>query len=504
MKGKKPDSIAGVDLGTTNSVITLFKGGRPEAAENPEGSVITPSIVLMGKNGPIVGETAHSMAAIQADRTVREVKRMMGEDVDAYTDPDTGKGYSPVEISSFIIRHLVEYAQEYFGCEIDAVVITVPAYFKDAQREATKLAGEKAGVVVPRVINEPTAALMAYCYGKRSGMEDGIYAVIDLGGGTMDCTLAYVTDGEIKIVSTHGSRRLGGTDYTRLIYNLVLGRLKDEAGVELDPGDPSDAAELFSVWEKCEGAKRLLSKLESSPINVMAKGGQVSFELSRKEFEDMTKDKTQEIRDNCVQAIEQAGTSPEKLDGVVLVGGATRMPRILQMIEDLCGEGVPVFKDISTDLAVANGAAICGYQLSEGSAGVIPVQKVTESATFDIGVAARNVDDPDPTRFVIRRIIRKGTEIPCEATKKFGMDSNGAEDAAARLIIAEGADGQDYREEKDKIQEFSLEGLPASDNPREPRLEVTIKVDESGIIACRARDLKSGKEIENTVQRKAL
>jgi len=188
MKGKKPDSIAGVDRGTTNSVITLFKGGRPEAAENPEGSVITPSIVLMGKNGPIVGETAHSMAAIQADRTVREVKRMMGEDVDAYTDPDTGKGYSPVEISSFIIRHLVEYAQEYFGCEIDAVVITVPAYFKDAQREATKLAGEKAGVVVPRVINEPTAALMAYCYGKGSVMKDGIYAVLDLGGGTMDCT----------------------------------------------------------------------------------------------------------------------------------------------------------------------------------------------------------------------------------------------------------------------------------------------------------------------------
>ncbi len=401
----------GIDLGTTYSVVAALKDGRPVIAENREGNSLTPSVVhFTEKSEAVVGERALHMMIARPAYCVWEVKRLMGEDVTAFIHPDTGRKYSPVEITSFILKELKEAAEIFFGEPAESAVITVPAYFDNAARQATGEAANLAGLKVLRISNEPSMALRAYMFNHKE--ISGIYAVLDLGGGTLDVSIAEVTEKESRILTSDGDRRRGGTDFTMAVEKLIINEFKKNHKVEFDPADPADAAFLQDIREKSERAKRELSKLESTTIPVMAKGVQVMPELSRSEFGDLTRDCVDGIREKCQSAIETGVGDIGKLSGIVLAGGASRMPCIQRMVEDLVGGSVPVLKDVSADTAIAVGAAIEAYELAGKPTHFLPIRTMRDVTTFDIGVAAHKLGDSDPERMFVGCIIPKGTPLP--------------------------------------------------------------------------------------------
>ena len=496
--------VVGIDSGTITSAIAALVDGRPEAAENHEGERVTPSVVYNPKDGPpIVGERARNMMLVKSSHCCWEVKRLMGQDVVAFTHPDTGQKHSPVEVNGIILAALKAYAEEYFGQPIADAVISVPAYFDDKSRHATAEAAKLAGLKVLKIGNEPTMALLAYRH-QHPDMPDGIYAVGDCGGGTVDVTIAEVRGDAIKTLTTDGDRRLGGTDYTLEINALVLERFKKAHGIEFDPNVPEDAACLQDIRERAEKAKRELSKLPETVINVMAKGKQLTVELTRQEFEERCRPLTDTVREKFLSAVQGGVGEITKLDDIVLVGGATRMPCIQQMTEELAGGEVPILKDVSADLAVAYGCAIEAYRLSGLTEFTLPVKKVQDVTSLNIGVAAHRVGDRNPDRMYVGCILPKGTSLPVEKSRDFGLASMPAgAGQEPELVLVEGTEGEEYREEM-KFQAFGLGDLPPSSDPREPAVRVTISVNESGIIEAEATHLPTGKKIRKQVERNAI
>ena len=494
----------GIDLGTTYSVVAALKDGRPVMAENREGNILTPSVVHFAKEGLIVvGERALQMLIVFCAYCVWEVKRMMGEDATAFVHPDTGQKYSPVEISSLILKELKESAELYYGEPVENAVITVPAYFNSTARQATGEAANMAGMKVLRIANEPSMALRAYMFSHKDMR--GNYAVLDLGGGTMDMSIAEVLEKESKVLTSDGDHRKGGTDFTMVIEKLILEEFKKKHKVEFDPADAADAAFLQDIREKAERAKRELSKLESATIPVMAKGVQVMLELSRERFEELTKDYVDRIREKCINAIQKGVGDVSKLSGIVLVGGATRMHCIQQMVEELAGGKVPILQDVSQDTAIAQGAAIEAYELSGKPTQFLPIRKMQDVTSFDIGVAAHKLGDSDPNRMFVGCIIPKGAALPVSKARRFGVASiSGTSGHTAELIICEGTENQQYDERTMRVQSFALDGISPSSDPEQPRIEVTISVDESGIITAEALDIETGQKIRQQIDRKAI
>jgi len=492
----------GIDLGTTNSVVATIEDGRIRPAENREGNILTPSVVYFSEDEQAtVGERALNLMIVRPTYCVSEVKRLMGDDVPAFIHPDTGQKYSPVEVSSLILKELKEAAELYYGEPVESAVITVPAYFNNEARQATGEAANLAGLKVLRIANEPSMALRAYMFSHQDIR--GIYAVLDLGGGTMDISIAEVNDVESKILTSDGDRRLGGTDFTMTIEKRIVEEFKKQR-MEFDPQEPTDAVFLQDIREKAERAKRELSKLDSATIAIMAKGTQIMMELSRDEFEDLTKPYVDRVREKCLSAIQRDAGEVSRLNGIVLVGGATRMPCIQQMIEELA-EGVPVLKDVSQDTAVAMGAAIEAYALSGKPTQFLPIRKMTDVTMFDIGIAAHKLGDSDPDRMFVGCIIPKGTPLPASQSRRFGVASmSGGGAAAPELIVCEGTENQEYDERTMKVQSFPLTGISPGSDPEEPRIEVTITVDENGIITAEALDLETGQRIRCEIQKKAI
>lgn len=497
-------NVIGTDLGTTNSVVAAVHDGEPRVAENAEGKVIIPSVVHFPEQGqPVVGDMASRMAMIKPDRTVQEVKRLRGEDVNAWTDPVSGDQLSPPQIEQYVLGYLIESAEAHFGEKVEGAVISVPAYFTDAQRKATEQIGQLAGVSVLGIRNEPSMALRVYCY-THPEIADGLWMVVDLGGGTFDCTVAQITGDEIHTVTTDGHRSLGGTDFTLKLQQLVLEGFKKKHGVEFDPQNPADAAVLRDTFFKAEQSKKELSKLLQTAMNNMGKGVQVMVEITRREFEELCKPEMEQIRSKVEAALKDSTNDPAELDGIVLVGGATRMPCIQALVKDVTEGQVPIHKDISTDRAVALGCAIEAYSLSGKTEYYLGVRRLRETTSFNIGVACHQVGDRDPDRMVVKCLVPKGCELPAEASQRFGLDSMpGSSGVPAELTIAEGEDRTEYTEDM-KVQAFPLGDLPPGDNPREPRIEVTVQVSESGIITAQARDLQTGKHIREELSRKAI
>jgi molecular chaperone DnaK len=492
----------GIDLGTTGTSVAANVNGRPEAADNREGNKRTPSVVLVGKDEKrTVGERAANLAVVMALYVVMEVKRMMGLDVTAFTHPDTGKEYSPVEISSFILAEVVSAAEEFYGKKIKKVVITVPAYFDNKGREDTKKAAEMVGLEVLKIINEPTAAMIAYVQA-HPNLPNGKYAIIDLGGGTLDVTVVELAACEIQVLNSEGDRRLGGTDATRVIEQLGTDEFRTN-GVTFDPNVPEDAAVRQEIREKAEKAKRELTKLAETVLTVSAKGKTISLTVTRQQFENLCKPLTDRIRNVIVNAVKDGSGDVSNLKGIVMVGGASRMPCIQKLVEEITGGKVPILKDISADLAVAFGASYEAARLSGQADYALRVKSVTDVSSFDIGVAAHKLDDPDPNRMYVKVIVPKGTGLPAKSSAKFGMTSMpGATGLEAELIVAEGKPDQVY-DEKMKVQSFSLCDLPSSDDPSTPVIEVAVCVDENGIIVAEATHLPTGKKVRQEIGRKA-
>ena len=493
----------GIDLGTTNSEVASLEGGRPEAAENSEGNKITPSVVFFSPTGPPVeGDPAKNMILAKPHHVVVEVKRMMGMDVDAFTHPDTHQAYSPEEISALILGKLKSSAEQFWGEEAKAAVISVPAYFENAGREATRKAAKLAGLEVLAIRSEPVAAAIAYRH-QHPDMPDGKYVVADLGGGTFDITVIEFKGDEILTITTEGHRRTGGTDFTRSPEEWILEEFRQQHKIEFDSNDVGDAAFLQDIREKAERAKTELSKLDSTTIHFMAKGVQLTLEITREEFEKRCQPFIDRIRKIAVKAIQDGAGSVENLKGIILVGGATRMRCIQDMAAYLAQGKVPVLQDVPKDLAVAFGCAIEAYRLSGQAEYALPLQKVTEVTAYDIGVACLKAGDPSGKMYV-RCMIPKGTPVPVTKTQEFGMVSMPAGSGhEAELIIAQGADMQEY-DESLKVEAFSLADFPPSQDPKERVIRVTVPVDESGIISPEALHIPTGKTISHQLKSKAI
>ena len=433
---------------------------------------------------------------------VVEPKRLMGMEVDAFVHPDTQKAYCPEEISALILGKLKTSAEEFWGDDVKAAVISVPAYFENAGREATRKAAELARLEVLGIRSEPVAAAIAYRH-QHPDMADGKYGVFDLGGGTFDICIIEIKGDEIQTITVDGYRILGGTDATRSLEEWILENFRSQHKIEFDPNEVGDAAFLQDIREKAERAKLELSKLDATTLHIMAKGVQLTLEITREELEKRCKALIDRIRDLSLKVIQEGAGSIENLKGFILVGGATRMRCIQDMVEEISQGKVPILQDVPKDLAVAYGCAIEAYRLSGNAEYALPVQKVTEVTAYDIGVACLKTGDPSGKMYV-RCLIPKGTPVPVSKTQDFGMVSMAAGSGhEAELIITQGTDLQEY-DESLKVEAFSLADFPPSQDPKERVIRVTVPVDENGLIAPEALHIPTGKTIRHQLKSKAV
>jgi len=469
--------IVGIDLGTTNSLIAYLEGGRPVIIPNAEGNRLTPSVVAFTKDGQLlVGEPAKRQAIINADRTVRSIKRNMGTNYKVRIDD---KEYTPQEISAMILRKLKNDAEAYLGEKIEKAVITVPAYFSDAQRQATKDAGAIAGLDVVRIINEPTAAALAYGLDKEGHQK---ILVFDLGGGTFDVSILEIGEGVFEVIATAGNNRLGGDDFDERIVNWLIENFMGEHGINLK----EDKTALQRLYEAAEKAKIELSSKISTEINlpfIAMKGNtplHLSYTLTRAKFEELTYDLVEKTKGPTERALSDAGLSPSQIDKIILVGGATRMPCILDWIKKYFGREPQ--RNVNPDEAVALGAAI--------QAGVIGGE-IRDIVLVDVTPLSLGIETLGG---VFTKIIDRNTSIPVSKSQIFTTAADYQTSVEIHVLQGERALAKDNI----SLGRFMLDGIPPA--PRGiPQIEVTFDIDVNGIVHVSAKDKATGKEQRITI-----
>jgi molecular chaperone DnaK len=470
----------GIDLGTTNSVVAVLEGGEPTVIANSEGSRTTPSIVAFAKNGEVlVGQPAKNQAVTNVDRTVRSVKRHMGTDWKTEID---GKTYTAQEISARVLMKLKRDAESYLGETITDAVITVPAYFEDAQRQATKEAGQIAGLNVLRIVNEPTAAALAY--GLDKGEKEQTILVFDLGGGTFDVSLLEIGDGVVEVRATSGDNHLGGDDWDQRIVDWLVDKFKQSSGIDLN----KDKMALQRIREAAEKAKIELSSSNSANINLpyitvdSDKNPMFLDEtLTRAEFQRITSDLLDRTRAPFQSVIKDAGIKVGDIDHVVLVGGSTRMPAVTELVKELTGGKEPN-KGVNPDEVVAVGAAL--------QAGVLKGE-VKDVLLLDVTPLSLGIETKGG---VFTKLIERNTTIPTKRSEIFSTADDGQTTVGIQVFQGE----REIAMHNKKLGTFDLTGIPPA--PRGvPQIEVTFDIDANGIVHVSAKDLGTGKEQSMTI-----
>ena len=471
--------IIGIDLGTTNSCVAVMEGGKPTVIANAEGERTTPSIVAFTKTGDrLVGEPAKRQAVTNADRTIRSIKREMGTD---YKVDIEGKKYSPQEISAMILQKLKGDAENYLGEKVTEAVITVPAYFNDAQRQATKDAGKIAGLDVKRIINEPTAAALAYGLDNEKEQKIMVY---DLGGGTFDVSIIEIGDGGIEVLSTAGNNRLGGDDFDQKVTDYILAEFKKQEGVDLS----NDKMALQRIREAAEKAKKELSSATTTNINLpfitaTADGPKhLDMNLTKAKFDELTHDLVEKTAEPVQRALSDAGLQASELSKVLLVGGSTRIPAVQDKVRQLTGHEPS--KSLNPDECVALGASVQGGKLA-GDAGAGDI------LLLDVTPLSLSIETMGG---IATRLIERNTTIPTKKSQIFSTAADNQPSVEIHVLQGE----REMAAGNKTLGRFTLDGIAPA--PRGiPQIEVTFDIDANGIVNVSAKDLGTGKEQKITI-----